>query len=103
MDKILVTAVVILLLAGACTSEFTTTETPRLGEAVHHNMAIHILPQAPVVLGGAPSAGTSFPGTPSSVPGARAGVAMDRYMTGKVTPLHTSRAGAPTAAGSPGQ
>lgn len=98
MGKILVTTAVILLLANACTSEFTTTETPRLGEAVHHNMAIHILPQGPVALGGAP-----LPGTPSSIPGARAGVAMDRYMTGKVTPLQTSRTGAPAVVGGPGQ
>lgn len=100
MDKILVTTAVVLLLAGACTSEFTTTETPKLGEAVHHNMAIHILPQAPVVL--AP-AGTSLPGTPTDVPGARAGVAMDRYLTGKVTPLLTSRTAAPTPIGKSGQ
>jgi len=71
-------------MAAACSSEGGTAPTPNLGSAVHHNMAVHILPVPP----------SNVPGAPTDMPGPRASVQIDRYMSGKVTPLYSGVGGA---------
>ena len=61
------------LLAAACSAEGDTVPHPTLGETVRHNMAVHALP-VPL----------SPTGAQYDMPGRRADVLMERYMTGKV-------------------
>jgi hypothetical protein len=63
-----------LLLVAACSPESSTTPVETHGDTVRHNMAVHILPLPP-----SPAMGTL-----TEIPGERANVLMDRYMTGKV-------------------
>ncbi len=60
------------LTLAACTSE--PTISPDFGATVHHNMAIQIIPPPPAATG------------PSGQDGERAGVAWERYRTGKTIP-----------------
>ncbi len=62
------------LAVAACSPESTTQPPETLGEAVRHNMAVHVLPLPP----------SSAMGTPADIPGRRADVLMERYMTGTV-------------------
>lgn len=74
MNAMRTTLMAATLLASACSSESSTTPADFHGDVVRHNMAVHILPLAP-----SPSMGA-----PTEIPGRRADVLMERYMTGKV-------------------
>ena len=63
------------LLVAACSPESDTVPPATLGESVRHNMAVHVLP-IPVAPGNAQY----------EMPGRRADVQMERYLTGKVKP-----------------
>jgi len=84
-----------LLLAAACSPESAPIPPQTFGDTVRNNMAVHILPLplSPDV------------GIPTTVPGERANVAMERYMTGKVKePVNgSSRASVTTSNGPSGQ
>lgn len=62
------------LLAAACSPESATTPPETHGDVVRHNMAVHIVPLPP----------SPDMGSPTGIPGPRADVLMERYMTGKV-------------------
>jgi len=74
MSAMRVTLLGALLLAVACSPESAPTPPPTLGDAVRNNMVVHIMP-----LPSPPDMGS-----PTTIPGARANVLMERYMMGKV-------------------